>query len=73
VNCLKCHSNILQQQDMNNHFHIFLSRWQAIDKSAASCVSCHQSHATNGEAQLGFLNRTTTTNLCQACHSVLAN
>jgi predicted CXXCH cytochrome family protein len=72
VNCLKCHSNILQQQNMNNHFHIFLSRWQAVDKNAANCVSCHQSHITDGEAQLGFLNRTTTTNVCQSCHRVLA-
>lgn len=71
VNCLKCHTTLLQQQDMNNHFHIFLSRWQARDKKAATCVSCHQSHTTDGEASLGFLNRTATTNVCQACHSVL--
>jgi predicted CXXCH cytochrome family protein len=71
VNCLKCHTDLLKQQNMNNHFHIFLSRWQARDKNAATCVSCHQSHNTNGEVQLGFLNRDTTTNVCQSCHRAL--
>jgi nitrate/TMAO reductase-like tetraheme cytochrome c subunit len=71
VNCLKCHTDLLKQQDMNNHFHIFLSRWQARDKNAATCVSCHQSHNTDGAVQLGFLNRVTTTAVCQACHRAL--
>jgi predicted CXXCH cytochrome family protein len=71
ANCLKCHTTLMQQQNMNNHFHIFLSRWQARDKNAATCVSCHQSHNTDGEVQLGFLNRATTTNVCQSCHRIL--
>jgi predicted CXXCH cytochrome family protein len=70
-NCLKCHADLPQQRNFNNHFHVFLSRWQALDKNAATCVSCHQSHTTNGEAQLQFLNRNTTLNVCQACHAKL--
>ncbi len=73
VNCLKCHADLMKQQNMNNHFHIFLSRWQARDKNAATCVSCHQSHITDGEVQLGFLNRATTTAVCQSCHRVLGD
>ena len=73
VNCLKCHGDLMKQQNMNNHFHIFLSRWQARDKNAATCVSCHQSHVTDGETQLGFLNRATTTAVCQSCHRVLGD
>jgi len=71
ANCLKCHADVTTQQDFNNHFHVFLSRWQARDKNAATCVSCHQSHHTDGEEQLKFLNRTTAVNVCQSCHAVL--
>jgi hypothetical protein len=71
VNCLKCHADLSQQRNMNNHFHVFLTRWQARDKNAATCVSCHQSHTTNGEVTLGFLNRENTVNVCQSCHRVL--
>ena len=71
ANCLKCHQQVIQQRDFNNHFHVFLSRWQSVDKNAATCVSCHQSHQTNGEAQLAFLNRDHTVNVCQSCHQVL--
>ncbi len=71
ANCLKCHQDVIQRRDFNNHFHIFLSRWQAMDQNAATCVSCHQSHNTNGEAQLAFLNRIDTTQVCQSCHQSL--
>ena len=71
ANCLKCHQPVTQQRDFNNHFHVFLSRWQAVDKNAATCVSCHQSHHTDGEAQLAFLNRDHTVNVCQSCHQTL--
>lgn len=70
ANCLKCHANIAQRQDFNNHFHVFLARWQAIDKNAATCVSCHVSHDTSGDAKISFLNEQTTTAVCQRCHSV---
>ena len=71
VNCLKCHADITTRRDFNNHFHVFLTRWQAQDKNAATCVSCHQSHPTNGEPTLQFLNRETTVNVCQSCHNTL--
>lgn len=71
ANCLKCHADVTTQQDFNNHFHVFLPRWQGRDKNAATCVSCHQSHHTDGEEQLKFLNRATTVNVCQSCHAVL--
>jgi predicted CXXCH cytochrome family protein len=71
ANCLKCHQAVTQGNNFNNHFHIFLSRWQAIDKNAATCVSCHQSHQTNGQAQLAFLNQEHTVAVCQSCHQVL--
>lgn len=70
ANCLKCHANISQKQDFNNHFHVFLPRWQAIDKNAATCVSCHLSHDTNGDVKIGFLNEKTTVAVCQKCHAV---
>jgi predicted CXXCH cytochrome family protein len=71
MNCLKCHGDVLQRRDFNNHFHVFLPRWQAVSKNAADCIRCHQGHTTTGEAQLGFLNQATTVNVCQACHNTL--
>lgn len=70
ANCLKCHADITQRQDFNNHFHVFLSRWQSVDKNAATCVSCHVSHDTTGGIQTVFLNEKTTVAVCQNCHSV---
>ena len=69
INCLKCHADVIQRQDFNNHFHVFLARWQAADPAAKTCVSCHQGHVTNGEANIAFLNRVTTTQVCQTCHN----
>ena len=71
ANCLKCHQQVTQSRSFNNHFHIFLSRWQSLDQNAATCVSCHQGHNTTGEAQLAFLNRVDTTQVCQSCHRTL--
>jgi predicted CXXCH cytochrome family protein len=67
--CLKCHAAVTQRQDFNNHFHVFLSQWQARDPSAAGCVDCHQSHTTDGQASLAFLNQQTTSQVCQRCHN----
>jgi hypothetical protein len=71
ANCLKCHAAITQKQDFNNHFHVFLSRWQAIDKNAASCVSCHLSHDKSGDATISYLNKDTTVAVCQKCHAAV--
>ncbi len=68
--CLKCHSNITAQRNMNNHFHFFLSQWQAKDPNAATCVSCHQGHNNStGDPTLAFLDRQATTAVCQSCHA----
>jgi hypothetical protein len=69
ANCLKCHANIAQKEDFQNHFHVFLPRWQAIDKNAATCVSCHLSHDTTGDTKISYLNEQTTGAVCQRCHA----
>jgi hypothetical protein len=71
ANCLKCHAAITQKQDFNNHFHVFLAQWQARDKNAASCVSCHLSHDKSGDAKIAFLNEKTTVAVCQSCHTAV--
>lgn len=68
-NCLKCHANLAANQDFNNHFHVFLTRWQALDPHAAGCVDCHQAHQINGDATIGFLNQQVTQQVCQRCHN----
>jgi predicted CXXCH cytochrome family protein len=69
-NCLKCHADIGVKQDFNNHFHVLLPKWQAIDSNAASCVDCHSSHDTTNDAGVMFLNNKTTTDVCQKCHTI---
>jgi len=72
ANCLKCHQQVTAgQADENNHFHIFLTRWQSADTKAATCVSCHSSHTTDGTADILFLNRERTVAVCEACHKAL--
>jgi nitrate/TMAO reductase-like tetraheme cytochrome c subunit len=69
-NCLKCHGTIAAAQNMNNHFHVFLSQWQAKDPTAATCVSCHQGHNNStADSTLAFLDRQATTAVCQSCHT----
>ena len=68
--CLKCHADVLKIRTFENHFHVFLPRWQVLDPKAASCVDCHQSHSTKGDPNLKFLDKATTVAVCQACHRV---
>ena len=68
-NCLKCHQNVFPKVDINNHFHAFLPRWQTADPNAATCISCHQGHATDGDPKIMFLNESTTRAVCENCHS----
>jgi hypothetical protein len=68
-NCLKCHGDIAQRQNFNNHFHIFLAKWQSLDPKAATCVDCHQSHSTNGDTSIAFLNREHAASVCESCHN----
>jgi predicted CXXCH cytochrome family protein len=70
-NCLKCHANIAEKQDMTNHFHIFLPKWQALDPTAAKCVSCHNGHNVNGDTNIKFLNQQDTEIICQKCHTAI--
>jgi predicted CXXCH cytochrome family protein len=70
--CLKCHQRVVAQAaDRNNHFHVFLSRWQNQDPNAASCVSCHQAHVTDVDASIQYMNRDRAIQVCEACHQVL--
>lgn len=68
-NCTKCHSEVFSRQDFNNHFHVFLPKWQALDPNAAHCVDCHVSHDTTNDAGASFLNQNMTVNVCQKCHA----
>ncbi len=68
--CLKCHGEILGQGDFNNHFHLFLSRWQSVDPNAGGCVDCHQGHPTAAATQQ-YLSNAPVQAVCQQCHAVL--
>lgn len=73
-NCLKCHDAVTISDSRDNHFHYFLTRWQAADPSAAGCVTCHTGHAPPGGTQdpnLGYMDEVTVENACQACHTAL--
>jgi hypothetical protein len=70
-NCLKCHQRVTVQKDRSNHFHYFLSRWQAADPNAATCVTCHPGHSTDGDTQQRYMNVPRVEQTCQACHNTL--
>jgi predicted CXXCH cytochrome family protein len=67
--CTKCHADVAANQTFDNHFHVFLAQWQSLSPDAATCVSCHESHVTDGSADIGYLNQARTTQVCQACHA----
>lgn len=71
ANCIKCHQETMTRSDFNNHFHAFLTRWQAADPSAATCLDCHSAHNTSGDAQIAYLSQTPTEQQCQRCHNAL--
>jgi predicted CXXCH cytochrome family protein len=71
ANCLKCHQEVTGSRSRDNHFHYFLARWQAVDPQAATCVSCHGGHTTDGSADIAYLNQANTEQVCQSCHNVL--
>jgi predicted CXXCH cytochrome family protein len=54
-----------------NHWHAFLTRWQAADPNSGTCVSCHSGHAAGATAQTGFMNAQNVQQVCDACHQVL--
>lgn len=70
ANCLKCHAQVAVDRGRNNHFHYFLSRWQAVDPKAATCVSCHAGHSTAAGADTRFMEQLKVETICQDCHRV---
>ena len=81
-NCPKCHDKIpsgvispstprVFTQGPAGHYHRFLARWQAADKNAGGCTSCHNSHLTDGTLQTVWLNSTAVSEVCNACHNAL--
>jgi len=68
ANCLKCHADVSATKDFNRHFHAYLARWQAVDPNAATCVSCHAAHATDGDPALAFLQQERAQQVCDSCH-----
>ncbi|MFZ0547484.1 MAG: NapC/NirT family cytochrome c [Candidatus Promineifilaceae bacterium] len=69
VNCTKCHSDVFQNRNFNNHFHFFLTDWQSLSSDAATCTECHQTHTTDGNTDLSFLSEDHTASVCQRCHA----
>jgi len=73
-NCLKCHEKISRGDNFENHFHLLLPRWQQLDaRNAATCVSCHSSHTTDGEQSLNWLSKDRTVAQCNSCHRVMGD
>lgn len=68
--CTKCHEDSMSRRDFNNHFHVFLARWQGVDANAAHCVDCHSSHPAGTSTQQ-YLNATAVRAVCQQCHTAL--
>ena len=84
INCLKCHQQVTQNgyvpknqnfagnsEAQNGHWHLFLSRWQAVDTNAGRCVSCHGGHSTDGDKTIFYLNQQHTLSVCESCHQKL--
>lgn len=83
--CLKCHQQVTQngyvpknqnfsagEEAQNGHWHLFLSRWQAVGTSTAGhCVTCHGGHTTDGDKSIFYLNQQHTLSVCDSCHQVL--
>jgi predicted CXXCH cytochrome family protein len=68
--CLKCHQAVTTGQSFDNHFHVFLSRWQSVDANAGRCVDCHNSH-TSGKPDQGYMSQPVVEAVCQRCHQTL--
>jgi predicted CXXCH cytochrome family protein len=71
ADCLKCHGDVPSKGGFNRHFHTFLTRWQASDANAATCVDCHSAHTTDGDPGLAYLEQQRTQNICESCHAAL--
>jgi nitrate/TMAO reductase-like tetraheme cytochrome c subunit len=60
-----------EREGRNNHWHAFLTRWQAADPNAGTCITCHSGHATDGNVQNGFINNQNVQATCDACHRAI--
>jgi hypothetical protein len=75
-NCLKCHQKVTartqaMEEGGEQHWHAFLTNWQAQDPNAATCVSCHPGHSTDVAANNNYQNIPETRAVCNACHQAL--
>ncbi len=68
--CIKCHQDVMSNQTFNNHFHVFLPRWQAVDPNAARCIDCHTAHPTTGDPTQQFLQVQAVQTQCDNCHRI---
>ena len=66
--CLKCHAETPTTTNFQRHFHAYLAKWQAIDPKAATCVSCHGGHATDGDPSHAFVQQDRIMQVCHSCH-----
>ncbi len=60
-----------EREGRNNHWHQFMTRWQAATSTAGTCVSCHTGHATGSNTQSGFMVSQTVSQVCDACHQAI--
>ncbi len=60
-----------EREGRNNHWHEFLTRRQAADPNAGTCVTCHSGHVTDVNAQNGFINDQNVQATCDACHRAI--
>jgi len=60
-----------ERQGRNNHWHEFLTRWQATDPNAGTCITCHSGHATDVNVQNGFISNQNVQATCDACHRAI--
>ncbi len=78
--CTQCHTKILERKQESRkasgmgllgHYHFYLLQWQAEDKDAARCITCHPSHTT-GLASLQFMPQGKVGAQCDLCHTALS-
>jgi nitrate/TMAO reductase-like tetraheme cytochrome c subunit len=65
--CTKCHAEVLDGFQAADHYHYFAPRWA--EEEPAACVTCHQAHATEGNAEMGFMPAGVMEPVCRACHA----
>ena len=70
--CLSCHQAVTGERSLNNHFHGDMTKWQAADPNAGSCVSCHSGHSTASTLPASYsTDQIQDQAVCDACHSAI--